>query len=72
MDKTAYCRDKCASSANMISCLRDCMGRPVQAGPARAHSPKLLEDVDKKKMVIGSVVAIAAIAAVVLYMKKRR
>jgi hypothetical protein len=78
MDKTAYCRDKCASSANMISCMNDCQARPMAAAgpvsPFAARSPKLFGEMtgdSKKKMIIGSIVAIVAVGAGVWYLKKR-
>ena len=79
MDKTAYCRDRCASSADMISCMRDCQARPMSAAgpvsPFSAHSPKLFGEMTsdtKKTMIIGSVVAIVAVGAGVWFLKKRR
>ena len=77
MDKTAYCRDKCASSANMISCMNDCQARPMAAAgpvsPFAAHSPKLFGDMtdDSKKKMVMAVVAIAAVGAGVWYLKKK-
>lgn len=78
MDKTAYCRDRCASSANMISCMNDCQARPMaSAGPVNpfsAHSPKLFGEMtadNKKQLIVGSVVAIAVVGASVWYLKKK-
>jgi hypothetical protein len=82
MDKTAYCRDRCASSANMVSCLNDCVTRPMPMAAAsaaaglKAHSPKLLmmnmtKD-GKRNMVIGSIVAVVAIGAYIMYSRKKK
>jgi hypothetical protein len=78
MDKTAYCRDKCASSANMISCMTDCQARPMAAAgpvsPFKALAPKIFGDMSndkQKKVMIGSAVAIVVVVAGFMYLKKR-
>lgn len=79
MDKTAYCRDKCASSADMLTCMNDCQGRPMaSAGPVSPFRAKLMArslNAEDKKALIGSAVAVLAIVVVggaILYMKKNR
>ena len=39
MDPTPACRDKCASSADMLSCLSDCTGRSAAAARLAAAGP---------------------------------
>ena len=75
MDKTAYCRDKCASSADMLSCASDCLGRPASVKKAqsalasvgskvKAVAPKLVAIADtdaKKKAIGGAIVAVVVV-----------
>lgn len=80
MDKTSYCRDKCASSADMLGCMRDCLGRPLAAAgpvsPFRSMASKLRYQYDKtpsdtRKIVLG-VAVVAAVAGLVIYIKKKK
>lgn len=70
MDKTAYCRNRCASSADMLACMRDCdkhpmnlMGSPIVNPLFKARAPKLT-DVFKMEGKTAAAVAVAAIAVV--------
>jgi len=72
MDKTPYCRDKCASSADMLSCMRDCTGM-TSTPNLRASSPMVFPKMDKKKAALvvgGGVAAVVVIALVLRHMKK--
>jgi len=71
MDKTYYCRDKCASSADMLTCMQDCMTRSASPSKSRSYAPKMLLTGDNKKVaIIGGVIIIAAIAGFLLFKKK--
>ena len=72
MDPTPGCRDKCASSADMLTCMGDCMKKTMATIAPKAVAPKLLgvDLKDKKKIIIGSVATIAAIGVVIFLMKK--
>ncbi len=80
MDKTADCRNKCASSADMLSCLRDCVGKMSSAGPvspnikARAATPRLFGDMilpENRKSTMVKLVVVIAVVAGGLYLYKR-
>lgn len=76
MDRTAHCRDQCASSSDMLKCMTDCLkmsSGPVAPPRASSTAPKILGMNPKdKKVIIGSVVAVVAVVGAIFIMKKYR
>ena len=67
MDKTSNCRDKCASSPDMLACMRDCIG--AAKGPVspnlKAAAPLLFGDLLLPENRKSTALKSAAIVAVV-------
>ena len=70
MDQTAYCRDRCASSSDMLACVADCLKRPTL--PVRSQPPKLIKIDDSQKKIIGTVAVIGIVVGAIWWMKKHK
>jgi hypothetical protein len=77
MDPTPACRDKCASSADMLACAGDCLHNPPMstAGPVsptlKSAVPRLFQDVMlvknpfSRRNRVATVVKVAVVAAAI-------
>lgn len=83
MDPTPACRDRCASSADQLSCLRDCVGSgrvmsSARAGPVNPlySVPKMFTEmsVETRGRTFVYVAAVAAllVGGVWLYKRQKR
>jgi hypothetical protein len=73
MDKTSYCRDKCASSANILACMTDCQGRPMPLSAiARGLGPDGLFDPSKKRTKQIAMIAGGVAVVVIVFLLVRK